>query len=572
MYASEQLSGIERDRSETARRQLSGAGLLLQSLADRGVDLLFINPGTDTAPIARAVEIAVAEGRSAPRLILCPHETVAMAAAHAHFAVTGRVSAVFVHVDVGTQNLGSMVHNAARAGAGVLIMAGLTPYDESGAVHGGRDNIVHWMQDAPDQAGIVRQYVKATFNPSRAELVHQTVQRAIDIAGSAPSGPVYLTFGREMLIQTAPEAQVPRGGELLASGPSPEAIEASLREIRLSSHPVLVTSRVGQDVGAVAPFIRLAELIGATVIDPLKERMNFPPSHPLAAGDVAAAWAQADLVIVVDAPVPWILGKGGPAEGSRILVVENDPLQSTMPNWAFPADVRVASSPRIWLETIVARLEADGATADAFELAPLLQEAPKTGAALTADDVLAALADHLTPEDRLIEESTTSAISVRRWLPRTLPGTLFRAGGAGLGWALGALLGMKLAEPDRPTLVVVGDGSFIFGAPIAALVALKRADAGGLIVVLQNGGYAASSQPVHDLFPAAERDQPPATAFLTDIDVAGIAEACGASGFTVTSPQDLTAGLERAVAVWRGGGLAVVGAKIGSPWIKPAHY
>ena len=98
--------------------------------------------------------------------MLCPHETVALAAAHAHFAVTGRVQAVFVHVDVGTQNLGAMVHNAARAEAGVLILAGLTPFDETGTVPGSRDVTVHWMQDIPDQAGIVRQYVKAASTRS----------------------------------------------------------------------------------------------------------------------------------------------------------------------------------------------------------------------------------------------------------------------------------------------------------------------------------------------------------------------------------------------------------------------
>ncbi|MCU1438731.1 MAG: Acetolactate synthase/2/3 large subunit [Naasia sp.] len=562
----------EQAHRAVASRPLAGAELLLRSLSDRGVDTIYINPGTDTAPLHRAVEIALREGRPAPRLVLCPHETVALAAAHAHFAVTGQVSAVFVHVDVGTQNLGSMVHNAARAGAGVLIMAGVTPYDEFGAVHGGRDHIVHWLQDAPDQAGIVRQYVKAAFNPAHASVVHATVQRAIDLAGTAPTGPVYLTFGREMLIETAPEPAELRRARIHRSGPSPAAVDESLREIRASSRPVLVTSRVGQDPEAVAPFTRLAELLGAQVVDPLKERMNFPPTHPLAATDPRAALAEADLVIVVDAPVPWILGTEGPGPGCRILVVDTDPLQGSMPNWAFPADVRVTSSPRNWLEAIIARLEAEGAAPVPLGQPHAASERPKPGSSLTASDVLAVLADHLTPEDRLLEESTTSAGAVRQWLPRTLPGTLFRAGGAGLGWALGALLGAKVADRKRPTFVVVGDGSFIFSAPVAALTALRRERADGLIVVLQNGGYAASSQPVHALFPEDRRPQPPATAFIAEVDIAGIAAACGATGFTVSSAENLLDGVEQAVAEWRRGGLAVLAAKVTSPWITEADY
>jgi len=556
----------------TADRALSGAELLLRGLVDRGIDTIYINPGTDTAPLARAIEVALVEQRPAPRLVLCPHETVALAAAHAHFAVTGKVAAVFVHVDVGTQNLGSMIHNASRAGAGVVIMAGLTPYDEYGTVHGGRDHIVHWSQDVPDQAGIVRQYVKAAFNPSRAELAYTAVQRAVDIASAAPAGPVYMTFGREMLIETAPAPGPWREVESLPSGPSEAAVTASLRELRAAKRPILVTSRVGQDPAAVPTFIRLAELLGAKVVDPFKERMNFPSEHPLAAQDLRAAYAEADLAIVVDAPIPWVLGKDGPGADCRILWVETDPFQLTMPNWAFRADVRVASSPRLWLEAVVARLEAEGAVPPPLPAAPVRPALPAAGVPLTVADVIAELATHIRPDDRLIEESTTSALAVRANLPRSEPGTVFRAGGAGLGWALGALLGAKVAERDRPSFVVVGDGSFVFSAPVAALTALKRERIDGLIVVLQNGGYAASSQPVHDLFPDPERPQPPATAFIADIDIAALAESCGAVGVTVSTPGDLADGLARAVEAWRAGDLVVVAAKVGSPWIKAADY
>jgi acetolactate synthase I/II/III large subunit len=49
-----------------------------------------------------------------PRLIACPHETVALSAAHAYASVTRQPQAVFVPVDAGTQNLGEAVGNALR--------------------------------------------------------------------------------------------------------------------------------------------------------------------------------------------------------------------------------------------------------------------------------------------------------------------------------------------------------------------------------------------------------------------------------------------------------------------------
>ena len=63
-----------------------------------------------------------------PRTVLCLFELVALAAAHGYYAATGRPQAVLVHVDVGTQNLGGMLHNAQRGRAAVLISAGRTPY------------------------------------------------------------------------------------------------------------------------------------------------------------------------------------------------------------------------------------------------------------------------------------------------------------------------------------------------------------------------------------------------------------------------------------------------------------
>lgn len=561
------MTGRDPVSDARAVRGTTGADLLVRSLIDQGIDTVYINPGTDTAPFAHAIESATAAGHPAPRLVLCPHETVALAAAHAHFAVTGRVQAVFVHVDVGTQNLGAMVHNAARAEAGVLILAGLTPFDETGTVPGSRDVTVHWMQDIPDQAGIVRQYVKAAFNPVRASLVPSTIHRAVALAGVAPSGPVYVTLGREMLMEAGTAPAAPRLVEQFAAGPSPEAVQASLREIRASKHPVLVTTRVGRDPDAVASFVRLAETIGASVIDQ-RERMNFPATHPLAASDVAAAWAKADLAIVVDSPIPWILGHGGPRPECRVLVVDTDPFQTTMPNWAFPADVRITAAPRLWLDAVLAELDADGTTAApaAAEVASPTRP-PALGDRLTPDDVLSALAAHLRHDDRLIDESATNAPAVATYLPRTTPGTRFRSGGSGLGWALGALLGAQVADPGRASLVVVGDGGFLFGAPLSAFAALRRAGVGGLVVVMQNGGYAASSRPVHELFPDPDRPQPPATAFDIELDIGAVAAACGATGVTVSSSSGLAEAVADAVAAWRRGELVVIGARVTSPWI-----
>jgi len=104
------------------------AAELVEILADEGVGHLFMNPGTDTAPIQEALAAARAAATPHPDTILCIHEHVALSAAIGHHQLSGRPQAVLVHVDAGTLNLGGALHNAQRNGTPVVIMAGRSPY------------------------------------------------------------------------------------------------------------------------------------------------------------------------------------------------------------------------------------------------------------------------------------------------------------------------------------------------------------------------------------------------------------------------------------------------------------
>ena len=102
----------------------------LEALAEAGVRYIFANLGSDHPGLIEAFARARAEGREQafPRLVVCPHETVALSAAHAYAMVSGEPQAVIVHVDVGTQNLSGGVSNAMRGRVPVLIFAGMAPF------------------------------------------------------------------------------------------------------------------------------------------------------------------------------------------------------------------------------------------------------------------------------------------------------------------------------------------------------------------------------------------------------------------------------------------------------------
>ena len=135
-----------------------------------------------------------------PTVLISTFESVSLAAAHAYWKLTGRPQAVFVHVDAGTQNLGAMVHNVMRDRAGVVVIAGKTPYGEKAGLSGGRSSAIHWQQDVPDQAGIVRGYAKWAQEIVRPEMLDRAVGRAVQVAASAPAGLSYLTVSRDVLM------------------------------------------------------------------------------------------------------------------------------------------------------------------------------------------------------------------------------------------------------------------------------------------------------------------------------------------------------------------------------------
>jgi acetolactate synthase-1/2/3 large subunit len=176
------------------------AAELTATLADEGVPHLFINPGTDTAPVQEALAAARAGGTPHPRAVLCTHEFVALSAAMGHYFASGTPQAVMVHVDAGTLNLGGALHNAQRNRVPAVIFAGRSPYSTSPDVPGHRDNIIQWQQEQLDQQAVVRAFGKWTMEVPRARNLGLIVRRAFQVVQTEPRGLAYVMLPREALM------------------------------------------------------------------------------------------------------------------------------------------------------------------------------------------------------------------------------------------------------------------------------------------------------------------------------------------------------------------------------------
>lgn len=116
---------------------LTGAAMILHSLAAGGITHLFVNLGSDHPAFLAAFASKTAGNQI--RVITCPNEMNALSAASGYAQVTGRPAGVLVHVECGTQALAGAIHNVCKARVPVVILAGMVPITAEGEMVGSRN-------------------------------------------------------------------------------------------------------------------------------------------------------------------------------------------------------------------------------------------------------------------------------------------------------------------------------------------------------------------------------------------------------------------------------------------------
>ncbi len=483
----------------------------LESLVEAGVSYIFANFGSDHPALLEAIADARASGREIPHVITCPFEMVGLAAAHGHTMVSGKIQAVFVHVDCGTQSLAGAVHNAARARIPVLLYAGLSPATQEGELRGSRNEFIQWIQDAHDQRGLVRDYVKYSNEFRTSANIKQVVHRALQIAGSDPKGPVYLVGAREIMEQEAQHVAIntSQWAPVRPSALPADGVQLLVEALAGARRPLVVTSHVGKNVAAVAELESLCDRLGIGVLDSVPSAMNCSHRNPLYQGSQwnqpvqSAALAEADVILVIESDVPWIPAISKPADDARIFHIDVDPLKRSMPLWyiratsAFQADALTALRQ---LNAALAHVPLDAGRIGERRAHYVARHARRAQQLLTKEQsrdrptiehLMACLRAHLQHEGLVLSEAITNYPQVCDHLAPVRPGSYFASGGGSLGWNGGAAIGAKLAAPDQTVVSITGDGSYMFSVPSSVHWMARRYDTPFLQVVLNNGGWQA---------------------------------------------------------------------------------
>jgi acetolactate synthase-1/2/3 large subunit len=331
--------------TETSNEMTADA--YIARLGERGIEYVFANAGTDFAPIVESLARNAGKDTKSPRFLVVPHENVAMAMAHGYYRTCGKPAAVMVHVTVGTANAICGLMNAARDNVPLLLAAGRTPITETGNI-ASRNRSIHWGQEAFDQGGLVREFVKWDYELRAGQPVDAVVDRALDIAMSEPRGPVYLTLPREVL--AAPATHARRATVRPLGVPTPEPPHAAVEEVAQiiagAEFPLIITSSIGRDPAAVGELAKLADEFALPVVQNEARDFNLPSDHAMNLGFDAKPWlAKADVIIVLESVVPWIPAAGGPRPDARIINISSDPLAVRYPFKEIEADLLIAGDP-----------------------------------------------------------------------------------------------------------------------------------------------------------------------------------------------------------------------------------
>jgi acetolactate synthase-1/2/3 large subunit len=558
---------------------MTGAQALLGALRAMGVERIFASPGSDWAPVWEALAAPRAD-REFPQYVSSRHEETAVAMAMGYAKATGKLPAVVLHTTVGSLHAAMIVRAALHERIPLVVLAGESiGFAEPPGPKVGRQ----WLRVLTDIGGparLMEPCVKWSFALNRSALLPHTAQRACQLAMAAPKGPVFVSVPTEYLMETMAAsppaaAALPRPAEV-----APGVIDELAQALCDAQHPVIVTEEAGKDRAAVGSLVALAESLGAPVLEAWQPYyVNFPRSHPLYGGivveDMPDALARADVVFLVESVAPWHPASAAPRDGTRVLVLGEDPLHSRLPFWGYRADLVAAGEVGPSLERLVDRVRqivpprsraaqlAQWGERHERERSDRREAAQAAGRGVAIENRwVAHELSRVLPDDAIrVNETITHRLDLLRLHERAGAGSYYEASYGGLGVGLGLALGVKHAQPDRPVVCTIGDGAFHYNPVVGSFGAAQEHRLPILVVLFDNAGYLSQKRDVATYYPqgaAVQTGRFAGTSIDPQPDYVMLARAFGGTGEKVERPGDVGPALQRGLEAVAGGRLALV--------------
>jgi thiamine pyrophosphate-dependent acetolactate synthase large subunit-like protein len=511
---------------------VTGARRLVGALAAAGVRQLFTLSGNQIlsvydATIGRDIE-----------LIHTRHEAAAVHMADAWGRLTGEPGVALVTAGPGMLNAVSALYTARMADSPVVLMAGASPRGQRG--RGAFQEV--------DQVAVARPVVKAAWSIEDPAHAGEDVTRALALAASGRPGPVYLSLPGDVLESAAPDA----GGALSTAGGERAlpalgerdalAVVALLAEAK---RPLILTGPAMGRGARWAAVERLASVVGAPAL-PIESPRGV--NDPWLRG-ATRLLGEADVVLLLGKPLDYSLRFGEAfARGARVIALDLDAVADAK---GITLSVTADPGPAAERLTAVAATRARPVTAWRDEVEAARRATPPAWEALRRADgapihplrVCAALAPHVAAGALLITDGGEFGQWVQAGLePRE---RIINGLSGSIGSALPMAIGARRAQPGRPVIAAMGDGTFGFHA-----FELDTAVRHGLpiVVVIGNDARWNAEHTLQIRTYGAERT---VGCELLPSRYDQLAAALGCHGELVQRPDELAPALARALAAGR---------------------
>jgi acetolactate synthase I/II/III large subunit len=460
-----------------AAPQSRGADVLVQMLADAGVEVVFGLPGGAISPVHDALM------DSSIRVITTRHESGAMFAACGFAHATGKLACVAVTSGPGALNAMTGLASAWCDGLPVLLLVGEVPR----AAHGKgvlQDGSAHGLQIVE----MARHVTKLALEIPRASALPHLVRRAIATALSGKKGPVMLTLPLDV---TTANVAVPRVGGTVTMGQtiSPDVLDELVVLLRDAERPLILAGSGVRGNHAPARLIAVAEKLCCPVTTTPKGKGVFPEDHALSLGVLGMGGHQSareylsagvDVVVAIGTSLGDLATDGFTRElqGSRALVhVDIDARQIGKSYEPTHAIVASASELLGGLAERIDALGVVGARAVIREVVGGIDRqilgSSTTRNRIASHDAIREIQASLPKDAIFTIDSGTHFLFAVHYLETVQPDAFIVMTGLGsMGQSIGAAIGAQLANPTRAVAAICGDGCFAMNAfEIATAVA-----------------------------------------------------------------------------------------------------
>jgi benzoylformate decarboxylase len=536
---------------------MKGKQALLEMLRAEGVRYIFGNPGTSESPFIDALE-------DFPDLhyVLVLQEGVAVGMADGYARATGEAAFVQLHIDAGLANGISLMIDAYNDNTPMVVVSG--NYDTR--------KLAEYRADLP---GNVRPVTKWSVEVTRAEQIPSVMRRAFNEANSDPQGPVYVALSTNALDGEAEMELIPSSPMVTMGAADPEAL-ASVTEVMAGSERaiMLLGNRVAKS-GGVAEAVRVAELLGLPVYTARGSEASFPTNHPQYLGALATRrqehrrlLQEADALLAVGADVfadLFYFGDRLMPESATVIHIDSKPGSVGKSE---PTDIGLLASPRLALAALADLLEEslsqearDAADSRKRQIALDREEERaryEESARLVWDSrpisperLMAELAAAIPERTIVVDDTSSHRAPFGHYMQSLAPDELVSKKSGSIGWGIGATLGTKLANPDRPVLGVLGDGGVMM--TVQALWTAANENIAAVMVVLDNGMYRVLKTNM-DIYKRDVLKEPePGSKYLymdfpTPFDLSVIAQGMGVHGERITEPEEIGPAVKRGFA------------------------